>query len=64
MLGGGILAIFQLGFRQRRAIGDAPVNRLELPPNETCFDEVGQDVENARLIPGVERQVRDSPSRP
>ena len=52
-----ILAVFQLGFRQGRAIGDAPVNRLELAADETCFDEVRQNVENARLIPGVERQV-------
>ena len=52
-----ILAVFQFGFRQGRAIRDAPVNRLELPADEARFDQVGQDVENARLVSRVERQV-------
>ena len=52
-----LLAVFQLGLGQGRAIGHAPVDRLELAADEAPLDQVGQDVEDARLVPRVERQV-------
>ena len=55
--GRGLFVVLQLGLGERRAIGHAPVDRLELAEDVALLEQVGQDVEDAGLVPRVERQV-------
>ena len=52
-----LLVVFELGLGQRGAVGHAPVDRLELAEDVALVEQVGQDVEDAGLVPRVERQV-------
>ena len=57
MLGVDVFPVFQLGLGQGRAVGHAPVDRLELAVDVAPLDQVGQNVEDAGLVARVERQV-------
>ena len=53
----GLLVVLQLRLGERRAVRHAPVDRLELAEDVALVEQVGQDVEDPGLVPGVEGEV-------
>ena len=59
--GRGLVVVLQLRLGQRRPVVEAPVDRLELAEDVAACHEVRQHVEDAGLVPRVERQIRVFP---
>ena len=56
----GVFAVLvlQLGFGQRRAVGHAPVHRLQLAEHQARVDQVGEQVQRAGLVGRIHGHVR------
>ncbi len=57
----GVVFVFHLGFGQRRAAVDAPVDRLLALVDESLLDELPERARDRRLVLEVHRQVRVLP---
>ncbi len=53
----GVVLVFDLGFRQRGAVGEAPVHRLEALVDVAAVDELDEAACDGGFIVGRERQV-------
>ncbi len=56
-----VVFVFHLGFGQRSPAGDAPINGLLAPIDETSLNDIGEKTKFIRLIFLVKRQVRIVP---
>ena len=56
-----MVLIFDLGFGERGAAGNAPVNRLFAAIDETFFDDVGEQAQFVGLVFLVQREIRIIP---
>ena len=56
-----VVLVFDFGFGERGAAGNAPINRLFAAINETFFDDVGKQAQFVGLVFLVQREIRIVP---
>jgi len=52
-----VVLVFDLGFGERGAAGNAPIDRLFAAIHETFFDDIGEQAQFVSLVFLIERQI-------